>query len=78
MSLRFDVPPSHSPFAAVFLLNSKEEHDMLSTVLRIMHDAGNPSSSSGLKFEDPNWWKHMPSLKPLGFTCLVTDPPPGE
>jgi hypothetical protein len=56
----------------IFLLNCKEEHEAASTVLGIMYDP----SVSRLKFEDTNWWRYMPSLKPLGFTCLSTESNP--
>lgn len=54
----------------LFLLKSKEEqsstHDTPpSTILRTMHDAGQ------VHFEDPHWWQHLASLKPLGFACLA-------
>ena len=28
--------------------------------------------SSSLFFEDPFWWQHLPSLKPVGLSCLAT------
>jgi hypothetical protein len=60
----------------VFLLNSKEDHDALSTVLRLMHESDASGAGHHVRFEDPFWWKHVPSLKPLGFSCLNTGQPP--
>ncbi|KAM3578075.1 hypothetical protein VYU27_000174 [Nannochloropsis oceanica] len=64
----------------VFLLNPKKAQEAsASTVLQIMREPGSmsshsPSSSSvaaAIMFESPTWTQHLPSLKPLGFSCLA-------
>ena len=32
---------------------------------------GNPEAT-GSRFEDPDWWRYLPSLKPLGLNALLT------
>ncbi len=33
----------------------------------------NSDTFAGTKFEDAQWWTRLPSLKPIGFTCLVAE-----
>jgi len=55
----------------IFLLNSKES-EAHSSAFKVMYDA----TVGKLKFEDVYWWKQMPSLKPLGFGCVMTEAAP--
>ncbi|GLE07667.1 hypothetical protein PINS_up018270 [Pythium insidiosum] len=41
------------------------------TVLDLHPDRDGPT---GLRFEDPKWRQHLPSLKPLGLAILLNDP----
>lgn len=51
----------------IFLLNEKEGS---STVLDLHPER---HCETGLKFEDPKWKQHLPSLKPLGLAILLND-----
>ncbi|KDO20097.1 hypothetical protein SPRG_14636 [Saprolegnia parasitica CBS 223.65] len=51
----------------IFLLNDEATN---STVLDLHPEA---SCVTGLKFEDPKWRLHLPSLKPLGLAILLND-----
>ncbi|TMW61091.1 hypothetical protein Poli38472_014552 [Pythium oligandrum] len=51
----------------IFLLNDKQGN---STVLDLHPDH---ECETGLKFEDPKWRQHLPSLKPIGLAILLND-----
>ena len=57
----------------IFLLHSddKEAGRAIGTVLDLH---ANPEAT-GSRFEDPLWWKHLPSLKPIGLNALLTYAP---
>ncbi|OQR86558.1 hypothetical protein ACHHYP_20476 [Achlya hypogyna] len=51
----------------IFLLTDEPSS---STVLDLHPE---PGCSTGLKFEDPKWRLHLPSLKPIGLAILLND-----
>ncbi|RLN49540.1 hypothetical protein BBJ29_005080 [Phytophthora kernoviae] len=52
----------------IFLLNDKQNNN--STVLDLHAER---DCDTGLKFEDPKWKQHLPSLKPIGLAIMVND-----
>lgn len=36
-------------------------------------DMHTQQGKKGVRFEDPQWWTHLPSLKPIGLTCLLAE-----
>lgn len=34
-------------------------------------DMHTQQGKKGVRFEDPQWWTHLPSLKPVGLACLL-------
>ncbi|GMF38492.1 unnamed protein product [Phytophthora fragariaefolia] len=52
----------------IFLLNDKQNNN--STVLDLHAER---NCDTGLKFEDPKWKQHLPSLKPIGLAIMVND-----
>ncbi|KAE8999949.1 hypothetical protein PF010_g15028 [Phytophthora fragariae] len=52
----------------IFLLNDKQNNN--STVLDLHAER---HCDTGLKFEDPKWKQHLPSLKPIGLAIMVND-----
>uniref|UniRef100_M4C0G0 Cation-transporting P-type ATPase C-terminal domain-containing protein n=1 Tax=Hyaloperonospora arabidopsidis (strain Emoy2) TaxID=559515 RepID=M4C0G0_HYAAE len=52
----------------IFLLNDKQNNN--STVLDLHAER---HCDTGLKFEDPRWKQHLPSLKPIGLAIMVND-----
>lgn len=36
-------------------------------------DMHTQQGKKGVRFEDPHWWSHLPALKPIGLTCLLTE-----
>lgn len=56
----------------IFLLVSNE-NNMESTAAKgtILDLHANPQAS-GSRFEDPMWWKFLPSLKPIGLNAMLT------
>ncbi|KAG1705284.1 hypothetical protein DVH05_004215 [Phytophthora capsici] len=52
----------------IFLLNDKQNNN--STVLDLHAER---QCDTGLKFEDPKWKQHLPSLKPIGLAIMVND-----
>uniref|UniRef100_K3WDV0 Cation-transporting P-type ATPase C-terminal domain-containing protein n=1 Tax=Globisporangium ultimum (strain ATCC 200006 / CBS 805.95 / DAOM BR144) TaxID=431595 RepID=K3WDV0_GLOUD len=51
----------------IFLLNDKQGS---STVLDLHPER---ECETGLKFEDPKWKQHLPSLKPIGLAIMLND-----
>ncbi|GAB9475169.1 hypothetical protein Gpo141_00012271 [Globisporangium polare] len=51
----------------IFLLNDKQG---TSTVLDLHPER---ECETGLKFEDPKWKQHLPSLKPIGLAIMLND-----
>ncbi|OWZ08443.1 hypothetical protein PHMEG_00019019 [Phytophthora megakarya] len=52
----------------IFLLNDKQSNN--STVLDLHAER---QCDTGLKFEDPKWKQHLPSLKPIGLAIMAND-----
>lgn len=52
----------------IFLLNDKQGGS--STVLDLHPER---DCETGLKFEDPKWRQHLPSLKPIGLAIMLND-----
>jgi len=68
---------SYSVAEEIFLLksndtvNNESEVNVKGTVLDLH---ANPNAS-GSRFENPLWWKYLPSLKPMGLSALLTYAP---
>ncbi|CAM9569581.1 unnamed protein product, partial [Hapterophycus canaliculatus] len=58
-----------STIKEVFLVDSKTGGGGSGTVL----DMHTQQGKKGVRFEDPHWWSHLPALKPIGLTCLLTE-----
>ena len=55
----------------LFLLKNLDATDNKGMVLDLHANA----MASGSRFENPSWWKHLPSLKPIGLNSLLTYAP---
>ena len=51
--------------------NSGNEESTTSAKGVVLDLHANPEAS-GSRFEDPMWWKYLPSLKPIGLNALLT------
>ena len=60
--------PNTSPEKLFFLKRSESGSELVPEILTISQDHNNPFQ---VQFDDPNWRRHLPSLKPLGLSALV-------
>ena len=51
---------------------SKKGLNLSNPNLRNDSEAESDKLENEVQFEDPNWWKFLPSLKCIGLTCLLT------
>lgn len=65
----------------IFLLKNTEQRDAtgfnsaLSESHGVILDLHSNPEAHGSRFENPNWWKYLPSLKPIGLNAMLTYAP---
>ena len=69
---------SYSVAEEIFLLKSNDTnsiHESEANVKGTVLDLHANPNASGSRFENPLWWKYLPSLKPMGLSALLTYAP---
>lgn len=41
--------------------------------LHLQHGKRRAKAKTGVRFEDPHWSTHLPALKPIGLSCLLSE-----